>query len=190
MHILYAQQNVDPDASKKMFAKGSIFLAGPTLRSFACMMCEGTGSFDGPGNAACPRCRADVKYRERSWRADALQLLEAARFEGTALVPEYGDRDRVWNDWDWDAQVEWEMKWLTNATCIAFWIPREMRHLPGLTTNVEFGYWARDAYRVVLGFPKHAVHTRYLEYIAKLDDIPVVHTLEETIALAVARTRR
>ena len=65
---------------------------------------------------------------------------------------------------------------------ILFWIPRDMKPMPALTTNIEFGMWlVENPHKMVLGFPKGAPSTRYLEYKANQKGIPVFHTLEETV---------
>ena len=76
----------------------------------------------------------------RSWRPDALAILERIGFGGTVLVPERSD----WQaKFDYLDQVEWEFVGLERATVIAFWVPRNLDTLPGFTTHVEF-----DRYRV------------------------------------------
>ncbi len=57
--------------------------------------------------------------------------------------------------------------------------------MPGLTTNVEFGYWATSG-KAILGQPPRAPHTAYLRFIADKCHIPTSWTLEETIDKALA----
>jgi len=82
-------------------------------------------------------------------------------------------------------QVEWETNALNQADVIVFWVPRDMRTLPGLTTNVEFGLWA-DTGKCVLGTPPEAEHVRYFQWMATKMKIPNYSTLEATLQEAVA----
>lgn len=66
------------------------------------------------------------------------------------MIPE--DEHRIWKD-NYNDQIEWEWKGLTSASCIAFWIPRELKDMPGFTTNIEWGKWY-ESRKVVLGYPK------------------------------------
>lgn len=122
--------------------KPSLFLAGPTPRS------NGVPS----------------------WRPKALEILKNLGFEGIVLVPER----RNWQDGDQDfkyeSQVNWERAGLEKCTKIVFWVPRKMKTMPALTTNVEFGYWlAREPKRVLYGRPNDAEHTGYLDWLFKLE---------------------
>jgi len=111
----------------------SIFLAGPTPRS------------------------RDVK----SWRPEALAILEKLGFNGTVYVPE----------WDYDApkisymeQVEWEYAHLENCTSIVVWVPRKLDTMPAFTTNVEFGSYVRSG-RMVYGRPDNSPKNDYLDWL-------------------------
>jgi hypothetical protein len=121
----------------------------------------------------------------KSWRGEATQLLGQHGFDGMVLIPE--PADGMWHE-DYDAQIEWETEGLDKATCILFWIPRDMVTLPGLTTNDEWGYWKTSG-KVVLGFPPHAVKVRYQEYYAKKHGIPCHLTLDGTVASAIEMSR-
>src|SRR5215831_19130286 len=107
----------------------SVFLAGPTPRE------------------------PDVA----SWRPGAVDLLRdlwSTSGEGRLVVfvpetPEGGAPD------GWDAQVAWEEGYLNSCDVIAFWVPRDLRTLPGFTTNVEWGRWEASG-KVVLGAPPGA----------------------------------
>ncbi len=118
-----------------------------------------------------------------SWRPSALEILKDLGFEGAVFVPL--PRDGVWSA-DYGEQVEWELENLDDASIIVFWVPRDMEVLPGLTTNVEFGMYV-DSGKTILGFPENTPHMRYLEYIARVHGVPVLHTLEETLRTAVLR---
>lgn len=135
----------------------SVFLAGPTSHS-----------------SAVP-----------SWRPAAIEAL-ADQWPGTepltVLSPEsrHGVRAEVYGH-----QVRWELKARHQADVIMFWIPRDLRHLPGFTTNVEFGYDAGRNRRVVLGVPADCPNperNQYLIYLAEIHSIPVCRTLADTAA--------
>lgn len=134
----------------------SVFLAGPTPREVAVA----------------------------SWRPGAIRELEAG-WSGpeplTVLTPESrgGRRAKEYHD-----QVDWEARALDAATAILFWIPRDLRTLPGFTTNVEFGLYARSG-RVVLGAPPECPNperNRYLVWVAQRYGVPVFETLPATVA--------
>lgn len=116
-----------------------------------------------------------------SWRPAALAILENLNFAGTVLVPERQHRQsRV----RYMEQIQWEWAGLDNVSVIAFWVPRELVHLPGFTTNVEFGrYIGRKP--CVYGRPDAAPKTRYLDalYEKEVQRQPC-GTLEETLRLA------
>ncbi|MEV0733602.1 nucleoside 2-deoxyribosyltransferase domain-containing protein [Polymorphospora sp. NPDC050346] len=118
-----------------------------------------------------------------SWRPEALKAIEAA-WTGTGelvvFVPEPHDGIPLKYD-----HHTWEDRWLAIVDVIVFWVPRDMRHLPGLTTNVEFGRWEASG-RVVLGAPTTAAHVGYLRECATRNAIPVTSTLDAAAAAAVA----
>lgn len=100
-----------------------------------------------------------------SWRTDACKFLEKIGFDGVVYVPEYS----TWKPKeDYVDQAMWERDALTNATVIAFWIPRELPDMPLFTTNVEFGYWLHSG-KVVYGRPNNAPKTKYFDWLYKLD---------------------
>ena len=117
-----------------------------------------------------------------NWRPEALKLLEQQGYDGVVFVPlpESGD----WSH-GYDAQVAWELENLDRADQIVFWVPRS-KDLPALTTNIEFGRYF-DSGRAVLGYPSGAPNMRYLEAIGKPEGVPVLNTLEATLAEAVKR---
>lgn len=133
--------------------RGSLFLAGPTPR------------------------RAEVP----SWRPAALALLAARGWEGVVFVPE--DRDGRFPAGEYEAQIDWERAALDRADVILFWIPRDLERLPGFTTNVEFGAWARSG-RAVLGAPPGAPGLRYLRAVAAREGVPQAESLEGTVEAA------
>ena len=50
------------------------------------------------------------------------------------------------------------------VTLIVFWVPRRLKDMMGLTTNVEFGLYVRGG-RVVYGRPDWAERNKYLDFI-------------------------
>lgn len=121
-----------------------------------------------------------------SWRPAAVESL-AAQWTGpgplTVLTPESrgGVRARHYDD-----QVDWETSARAKATAILFWIPRDLSTLPGMTTNVEFGLDVATR-RAVLGCPPDCPNperNRYLIYVARRHDVPVLETLQDTVAAA------
>jgi diadenosine tetraphosphate (Ap4A) HIT family hydrolase len=135
----------------------SIFLAGPTPRS-----------------------------EHVAWRNTAILRLErlwAGPGTLNVLTPESRDGKRAAEYHD---QVEWEAAALDSATAIVFWIPRDLETLPGFTTNVEFGLYARSD-RAVLGAPPNCPNperNRYLVWTAHRFGMPVFETLTETLTAA------
>lgn len=136
----------------------SIFLAGPS-----------------PRNTKTP-----------SWRvSEALGILEKLKFDGVVFIPEFCDGSwPIKTQADYDAQVNWEERALNCADCIAFWIPRQLKVLPGLTTNVEWGRWHTSG-KVILGFPPKTPQVSYLIYYAHKFNIPILGTLTETLKEAI-----
>lgn len=100
-----------------------------------------------------------------SWRPDAIKILEELNFNGIVFVPE---RKETITNFDYINQVNWEENCLHNCHKIVFWVPRNMETMPGLTTNVEFGYWmAKDPNKVLYGRPENSSNTRYLDWLYK-----------------------
>jgi ADP-ribose pyrophosphatase YjhB (NUDIX family) len=117
-----------------------------------------------------------------SWRPDALAWLEkhAAEMGLSDLVVFVPEDESGEFQGSYIDQVEWEAAGLNFADVIMFWVPRDLTWMPGFTTNVEFGKWASSA-KVVLGHPEDAPKTRYLDWLAEENGIPVPdHTLEDT----------
>lgn len=122
-----------------------------------------------------------------SWRIEAVKILSSWKFKGIVLVPE---RHNWACKFDFTDQVEWEFEGLYGSSAAAFWIPRNMKHLPGLTTNVEFGALVankEEARRVVYGRPDESEKNRYLDwFFNKHTGKNPCRTLEETLEQAVA----
>ncbi|MEU7206138.1 nucleoside 2-deoxyribosyltransferase domain-containing protein [Streptomyces sp. NPDC045470] len=139
----------------------AVFLAGPT-----------------------PRAGGDVK----SWRPAAIDEL-ATQWTGSVplivVSPESRDGERAEH---YDDQVGWETAARQQADAILFWIPRDLRTMPGFTTNVEFGLDVGTG-RAVLGCPpdcRNPERNRYLIYVAKRHGVPVRESLQATVQEALA----
>lgn len=116
-----------------------------------------------------------------SWRPEALALAEGMNFNGTLFVPETTGGDTFKN---YNAQIQWEWQALDAASVILFWVPRDITTMPAFTTNVEFGLWCRSG-KVVLGYPQTAAKMRYLHLLAERENIPIHHTLADSLAAAI-----
>ena len=136
----------------------SIFLAGPTPRS------------------------ADVP----SWRPEAIRILEGMPYwDGDVIVPEPAPGGS-WPERE-GAQIAWEWLGLHTASVVAFWVPRNMRDMPGLTTNTEFGLMCATG-KAVYGRPPKAEKCDYLDALARRSGVPIHRSLESLLYDAVART--
>ena len=122
-----------------------------------------------------------------SWRPGALKALE--HFRGTVYVPETRNGR---SQHSYDNQIQWETDALTAASCILFWVPRELEpdqngypRMGALTTNVEFGIWLTSG-KIVLGYPASAQKMSYLAWHARRHNIVISHNLKDTARLAEA----
>ena len=136
----------------------SIFLAGPTPRS------------------------SDVQ----SWRPEALNILEKSGYDGVVYVPERNSNKRPDFALGYEGMIEWEKKRLNQADVILFWVPRNMKTLPGITTNFEAGMWLKSG-KCVYGRPDGAPHTAYLDSMyeditKKIPHTSLTFTINEAIA--------
>ncbi|WP_369265818.1 nucleoside 2-deoxyribosyltransferase domain-containing protein [Streptomyces harbinensis] len=128
-----------------------------------------------------------------SWRPQA--LVELARQwtgpdlpELTIYSPESRGGRRAAH---YDDQVDWETDARERASAILFWIPRDLVHLPGFTTNVEFGLDIGTG-RAVLGCPPDCPapeRNRYLIWVAHRHGAPVRETLADTVTAALTLAR-
>ncbi|MDB5184287.1 MAG: hypothetical protein JWN38_95 [Candidatus Saccharibacteria bacterium] len=118
-----------------------------------------------------------------SWRPEAIKILDMLGYDGVVFIPEH--RSGRWHG-DWFAQVYWEEHCLHLADCIAFWVPRHMVTMPGLTTNVEWGVW-QDSGKTVFGAPDSAQGVRYPEYYAGQYAVPTARELEVLLAQAMVK---
>lgn len=120
-----------------------------------------------------------------SWRPGAIRLL-AQTWLGPGPLVVYNP-EPLGPPEDLDEQYSWETRARAAATVIAFWIPRDMKTMPGMTTNVEFGYDVAMDRQVVLGCPPDcpdARRNRYLIHLAQHHGVPVRVTLADTMATA------
>lgn len=139
----------------------SVFLAGPTPRS------AGVESWR-------PGALAEI---QRQWQGRGPLVVLTPESRGGRLAAHYDD------------QFGWEMAARKHADVIMFWIPRDLRTLPGFTTNVEFGHDVRTG-KAVLGCPPacpNPERNRYLIHLARHYGVPVRETLADTVATALAR---
>ncbi|MFJ4873367.1 nucleoside 2-deoxyribosyltransferase domain-containing protein [Streptomyces sp. NPDC088757] len=130
----------------------------------------------------------DKRMPVSSWRPEAVRLL-AEQWTGpqplTVLSPESWHGERAERC---EHQVGWETKAREGASAILFWIPRDVKVLPGFTTNVEFGLDALSG-RAVLGALDDCPspeRNRCLIYVAGRFGVPVRTTLADTVAEALA----
>lgn len=111
-----------------------------------------------------------------SWRTEAIEILESLGFDGVVFIPE----GPLGEGASYEDQIAWETLCLDMSDCVLFWVPRDLKTLPGFTTNVEWGEW-KSSGKVVLGFPESAPKMRYLASQAVTHTVPVSHTLEGTL---------
>lgn len=123
-----------------------------------------------------------------SWRPDAVRAV-TAQWTGqqplTVLSPESRNGERADR---YETQVDWETDARATATAILFWVPRDLKTLPGFTTNVEFGLDVSTG-RAVLGCPPDCPNperNRYLIYVARRHSVPVYTTLTDPVAAVLA----
>lgn len=116
-----------------------------------------------------------------SWRPEAIKLLESTGYSGVVYVPE--DRSGVYHG-DYTGQIDWETRNLNRCDCILFWVPRNMKTMPGLTTNAEFGRYENSG-KIVLGAPKGAEHVRYLQSFALKYNVEIFDSLWLAVNAAV-----
>ena len=94
-----------------------------------------------------------------SWRDEAIEILEELGFDGVVYIPERANKDR---NYELTNQYWWERIALHYADVIVFWIPREMKKMPGLTTNNELGTWlAKNQNKIIYARPDSAEKKKY-----------------------------
>lgn len=99
------------------------------------------------------------------WRKKVIKLLEKKGYDGVVYNPDYSSL-KVKNDYR--TQLEWELRGVRESTVTMFWIDRDLARHPGLTTNVEFGYWLR-AGNVVYGRPDSSEKCLYLDMLYDME---------------------
>ena len=137
----------------------SIFLAGPT--------------------------RKNSDY-SKSWRKEAVDILENLKFDGIVYIPDYRDGTEIDESEKgfYDLHI-WEWNALKTVDKIVFWIPRKINDgMPAFTTNVEFGrYVEMRPEHCILGYPDDAEGMIYLKHLYETcnPDKPIFHTLKDTL---------
>ena len=158
MNVVFAQEGYPATCGSS-----KIFLAGPTVRRL-----------ETPGVAA--------------WREDALEYLTSVGYTGEVYVPEerFGVVPSSGEMLEgYTSQIEWEEEGLERADVIVFWIPRDLKVLPGFTTNDEWGYYKASG-KVVMGYPPDTPKVKYQTHYAHEYGAPVASTLHETLDAALA----
>lgn len=131
----------------------------------------------------------DILSRRKSWRGEAIEILSELGFDGVVFVPErlvFFTGEKLPEDVFkglYEEQIEWEEEHLKRATCIAFWIPRDLKKMTGFTANIEWGRWENSG-KIVFGAPVSAAKIRYIRYYAKKLNIPSAFSLRGTMLLA------
>ena len=154
--VIYAQEKFPLNSDNTW----SIFLAGPTPRNKNIL----------------------------SWRKEALKYIdEYPGFEGIVYNPEPIDVEAYK---DYDRQMEWEHEALNRASLILFYIPRNLSLdengkliLPGFTTNIEFGLYAKSN-KIVVCIPEEYLtisSNTYIQKCCKKFNIPFMNSLQQTI---------
>lgn len=113
-----------------------------------------------------------------AWRDEVLTLLNDRSFPGTVLYPEPAGQAVTT-----EVQAMWDLRGCERATVVMFWIPRDLRTMPGLTSNFELGMWIRSG-KVVVGSPPEADAMAYLRVMAARFSVPQAETLIHTTRLA------
>lgn len=152
-------QIIYPNSHPEEIQRPSIFLAGPSPRS----------------------------SMGEHWRADAFKEFERFEFDGTLFSPVPEDLTNLDGHFDTEMyfnQIDWEQRYLREATVIMFWVPRELSELPGFTTNIEFGQYVNSG-KIVLGYPFHAANMDAFWWLADEHRVPVTHDLKYTVINAI-----
>lgn len=100
-----------------------------------------------------------------SWRNEAIDILKKYNFNGLVYIPECEKFHNIEGDID---QMLWDREALTNATAILMWIPRNMKTMPALTSNIEFGYYLNSG-KFFYGRPNDSEYNEYLDWLYKYD---------------------
>jgi hypothetical protein len=127
---------------------------------------------------------------ERSWRAAAIEHFDELGYKGLLVVPEFRDHKRpahIPDSPDGNVKIyAWEAEWLARADVILFWVPRDMKRLPGLTTNIEFGMFLGTK-KIVFGAPPGAEHVEYMRYHCVRAGVSQAEKLSTTVHLSLVQ---
>jgi hypothetical protein len=123
--------------------------------------------------------------KTKSWRPDMIKTLRSSGFEGIVAIPEYRNATK---EVAYNKRVKWEGLWLERANAILFWVPRDMKNMPALTTNIEFGEYMHSG-KVILGYPKKAEHMDYMDIRATWLDIPIANDMKEAADIAINKEK-
>lgn len=99
----------------------------------------------------------------KSWRDEALQYLEKHHFSGIIFNPECRVFDNIEGNYDY---MEWDKKAIESCTAILMWIPRNMKDMPALTSNIEFGLYLHSG-KLFYGRPDESPFNTYLDWLYK-----------------------
>lgn len=119
----------------------------------------------------------------KSWRQEALNILQKLNYNGIVYVPELKNEKEVFTKKE--EQLLWERECYINSNVILFWVPRKFPSMLGLTTNVEFGYWLKSK-KCIYGRPDDSYRTSYLDWLYNLEyNKQPINSLEELLKQAV-----
>lgn len=122
----------------------------------------------------------------KSWRPEMVAALKERGFSGNVVIPEYrGSKPKRFS---YRSQVEWEVEWLGESNSILFWVPRNMKFFPALTTNIEFGEHMHSG-KIILGFPRDAEHMEYFKARAEMHDIPYSNDMNEVVDMIINKEK-
>jgi hypothetical protein len=111
-----------------------------------------------------------------SWRPEAVDILRQL-WTGPGTLAVFVPEGAGYQPLSYDRH-EWETRWLSTVDVIAFWVPRNMKTMPALNTNIEFGRWESSG-RMVFGAPPEAKHVGYMRECAQRHQGPTASTLKE-----------
>lgn len=120
------------------------------------------------------------------WRSDVLDVLKNENFDGNVILPELKLTSDNINDFGYDRIVDWEINMMNKCDVILFWIPRDLKTLPGFTTNIEFGEFLHSN-KIVVGSPENAEKVRYLKERCRRLNIKWNNTLEDCVKDAIKK---
>lgn len=120
---------------------------------------------------------------------NAWNYLNEKKFNGIVYISEY--INEPFNRKFVEKQCLWERQALENASCILFWIPRDIKNdMPAFTTNVEFGtYLQRKPNQIVYARPNIADKITYLDWLWNFENKkqkPIFNSLEDGLDASIA----